>query len=71
MAENAVRAAELGAKGVDINFGCPAKLVNKSKGGAALLQHPDLVHQVVRACRNALPSHVPLSAKIRLGWDEP
>ena len=67
MAENAVRAAELGAKGVDINFGCPAKLVNKSKGGAALLQHPDLVHQVVRACRNALPSHVPLSAKIR--WD--
>ncbi|WP_341659952.1 tRNA dihydrouridine(16) synthase DusC [Vibrio sp.] len=71
MAENAVRAAELGAKGVDINFGCPAKLVNKSKGGAALLQHPDLVHQVVRACRNALPSHVPLSAKIRLGWDNP
>lgn len=71
MAENAVRAAELGAKGIDINFGCPAKMVNKSKGGAALLQHPELVHQVVKACRQAVPTHIPVSAKIRLGWDNP
>ncbi|GLT19780.1 tRNA-dihydrouridine(16) synthase [Vibrio zhanjiangensis] len=71
MAENAVRAAELGAKGVDINFGCPAKLVNKSKGGAALLQHPELIHRVVKACRDALPQHTPLTAKIRLGWENP
>lgn len=35
MAENAIRAAELGALGIDLNFGCPAKTVNKSKGGAA------------------------------------
>lgn len=71
MAENAVRAAELGAKGVDINFGCPAKLVNKSKGGAALLQHPELIHRVVKACREAVPEGTPLTAKIRLGWDNP
>ncbi|NVD07061.1 tRNA dihydrouridine(16) synthase DusC [Vibrio sp. JPW-9-11-11] len=71
MAENAIKAAELGAKGVDLNFGCPAKLVNKSKGGAALLQHPELIHQVVKACREAVPSHIPVTAKIRLGWDNP
>ncbi|USD42078.1 tRNA dihydrouridine(16) synthase DusC [Vibrio sp. SCSIO 43135] len=71
MAENAVRAAGLGAKGIDINFGCPAKLVNKSKGGAALLQHPELIYQVVKACRDAVPTNVPVSAKIRLGWENP
>ncbi|WP_282176685.1 tRNA dihydrouridine(16) synthase DusC [Vibrio nereis] len=71
MAENAIKAAELGAKGIDLNFGCPAKLVNKSKGGAALLQHPELIHRVVKACRDAVPSNIPVTAKIRLGWDNP
>ncbi len=71
MAENAIRAADLGARGIDLNFGCPAKLVNKSKGGAALLQHPELIHNVVRACRQAVPDSIPVTAKIRLGWDNP
>lgn len=71
MAENAVRAANLGAYGIDLNFGCPAKTVNKSKGGAALLQQPELIYQVVKACREAVPAHIPVSAKIRLGWENP
>ncbi|EGQ8957784.1 tRNA dihydrouridine(16) synthase DusC [Vibrio parahaemolyticus] len=71
MAENAIRAAELGARGIDLNFGCPAKMVNKSKGGAALLQHPELIHSVVKACRDAVPANIPVSAKIRLGWENP
>lgn len=71
MAENAVKAAALGAKGIDLNFGCPAKLVNKSKGGAALLQHPELIHNVVKACRDAVDPATPVTAKIRLGWDNP
>ena len=71
MAENAVRASDLGARGIDLNFGCPAKLVNKSKGGAALLQHPELIHEVVKACRDAVPCEIPVSAKIRLGWENP
>ncbi len=71
MAENAIRAADLGARGIDLNFGCPAKLVNKSKGGAALLQHPELIHNVVKACRQAVPDTIPVTAKIRLGWDNP
>lgn len=71
MAENAVRAAELGACGIDLNFGCPAKMVNQSKGGAALLQHPELIYQVIKACRDAVPSDIPVTAKIRLGWENP
>ncbi|ELO1811284.1 tRNA dihydrouridine(16) synthase DusC [Vibrio fluvialis] len=71
MAVNAVRAAELGACGVDLNFGCPAKMVNQSKGGAALLQHPELIYQVIKACRDAVPSDIPVTAKIRLGWENP
>ncbi|MGR5320113.1 MULTISPECIES: tRNA dihydrouridine(16) synthase DusC [Vibrio] len=71
MAENAIKAAELGARGVDLNFGCPARLVNKSKGGAALLQHPALIHNIVKACRDAVPSDIPVTAKIRLGWENP
>lgn len=71
MAENAYKAYQLGAAGIDINFGCPAKTVNKNKGGAALLQHPEIVHQVVKACRDAVPAEVPVSAKIRLGWEDP
>jgi len=71
MAENAVMAADLGARGIDLNFGCPAKLVNRSKGGAALLQHPELIHQVVKACRDAVDDSIPVTAKIRLGWENP
>lgn len=71
MAENAVRAAELGAKGIDLNFGCPAKLVNKSGGGALLLKDPELIHQIVKTVREAVPSTIPVTAKIRLGWDDP
>ncbi|WP_159651718.1 tRNA dihydrouridine(16) synthase DusC [Vibrio atypicus] len=71
MAKNAIKAADLGAKGIDLNFGCPAKLVNKSKGGAALLQHPELIHNIVKSCREAVPSHIPVTAKIRLGWENP
>ena len=40
LAENAVRAVNLGSHGVDLNFGCPAKTVNKNKGGAILLREP-------------------------------
>ncbi|MFA0409524.1 tRNA-dihydrouridine synthase, partial [Vibrio splendidus] len=53
MAENAFQAANLGAKGIDLNFGCPAKAVNKSNGGASLLKEPELIYQVVNACREA------------------
>ena len=70
MAENAAKAASLGALAIDINFGCPAKTVNRHRGGAALLKEPELIHRIVLAVRNAVPSEVPVSAKIRLGTDD-
>ncbi len=70
MAENALRAVELGSPGVDLNFGCPAPTVNKSQGGAVLLKTPETVHAIVRAVRDVVPAHLPVSAKIRLGFED-
>ncbi len=70
MGENAVRAAEMGAPGIDLNFGCPAKTVNKSRGGAILLKDPDEVHDITAGVRRALAADVPLSAKMRLGFQD-
>jgi tRNA-dihydrouridine synthase C len=70
MAENAVRAIELGSHGLDINFGCPAKTVNKNRGGAALLKTPEDIYKIVLAVKEALGKDVVLSAKIRLGFDD-
>ncbi len=69
MAENAHRAAELGAPGIDINFGCPAKTVNRHGGGSALLQYPALVEEIVRQIRDAVPADIPVTAKMRLGYE--
>ena len=69
MAEAAVVAVKAGAKAIDINFGCPAPTVNRHDGGAAILRHPERVEAIVAAVRDALPSEVPVSAKLRLGWD--
>jgi tRNA-dihydrouridine synthase C len=70
MAENAVRAIELGSHGVDLNFGCPAKTVNKNRGGAALLKTPEDIYRIVLAVKEAVGENVILSAKIRLGFDD-
>ena len=68
LAENAARLAEMGSPGIDLNFGCPAKVVNRHGGGAALLQDPELLHRIVAAVRAAVPAHIPVTAKMRLGF---
>ena len=70
MAENAARLAALGPEGIDLNFGCPAKVVNRHGGGASLLREPELLHRVVAAVRRAVPAHLPVTAKMRLGYDD-
>lgn len=70
LAENAYTAAMLGSPGVDLNFGCPAKTVNKSKGGAVLLQYTQTLYDIVKAVRDAVPQSLPVTAKIRLGFDD-
>lgn len=69
MAETAALAADMGAPGIDLNFGCPAKTVNQSDGGAILLKEPKRVEAVTAAVREATPSSIPVTVKIRLGWD--
>jgi len=71
MAENAAQAAELGALGIDLNFGCPAKTVNRHDGGASLLKTPERVFQITQAVRAAVPLATPVTVKIRLGFDDP
>ena len=70
MAENAARLAALQPEGIDLNFGCPAKVVNRHGGGAALLQEPERIAAVVSAVRRAVPAHLPVSAKMRLGFND-
>ena len=70
MAENAAYACELGAPAIDINFGCPAKTVNSHRGGSVLLDEPETMYQIISAVRQAVPAHIPVSAKIRLGYTD-
>ena len=71
MAANAARLARLKPAGVDLNFGCPAPTVNRHRGGAVLLDEPELLVRITRAVADALPSGLPLSAKMRLGVSDP
>lgn len=71
LAESAATAVRAGAPGVDLNFGCPARTVNRHDGGAVLLKSPARIFAIVRAVRAAVPPHLPVSAKLRLGWDDP
>ncbi|HJV94908.1 MAG TPA: tRNA-dihydrouridine synthase [Albitalea sp.] len=67
LAENAAKLAALGPAGIDLNFGCPAKAVNRHRGGAVLLDEPELLARLVGAVRRAVPPAMPVSAKMRLG----
>ncbi|MBB3190767.1 tRNA dihydrouridine synthase [Halomonas cerina] len=68
LAANARQARRLGATSLDLNFGCPAKLVNRHDGGASLLRDPARVHAAVAAVHEAVGEAIPVTAKIRLGF---
>ena len=70
LAGNAVKAVALGALAIDLNFGCPAKTVNSHRGGSVLLTEPETVYQIIHAVRQAVPTDTPVSAKIRLGYED-
>src|SRR5437773_7495503 len=53
---------------IDINFGCPVKKVVRRNGGSGCLRDLDLVQQVIRAVVAA--THLPVTCKIRSGWNE-
>ena len=70
MAQTAQQLARLGAIGIDLNFGCPSNAVNRKSGGAILLREPERIHQIVLAVRQAVDPAIPVSAKIRLGYED-
>lgn len=71
MAEAAAIVMEhAGPEGIDINMGCPVYKLTSNFNGAALMKDPDLAAQIVREVKRAI-GDIPLSVKIRLGWDDP
>lgn len=68
MGINAARAQKLQPPGIDINFGCPSKTVNKSDGGSVLLKEPHRIHDIVKSVRDSVDPSIPVTAKIRLGF---
>lgn len=69
MALAAQRAVEAGAQMLDVNMGCPVKKVTKTGAGSALMCDPPRAAEIVRAMRQAVGDAVPVTAKIRSGWD--
>lgn len=70
LAANAAHLAKLNPFGIDLNFGCPAPLVNRHRGGAALLEEPELLHRIASAVRRAVPPPIAVTAKMRLGIND-
>jgi nifR3 family TIM-barrel protein len=61
-------AAAVGADIIDINMGCPAKVVTTGASGSALMREPERAERLIRAAVEASP--VPVTVKMRLGWDD-
>jgi tRNA-dihydrouridine synthase C len=70
LAANAAHVAQLNPAGIDLNFGCPTPLVNRNRGGAALLNDPELLHRITTEVRAAVPAEIPVTAKMRLGIED-
>ena len=67
IARGARLAAEAGAQIIDFNMGCPAREVTGAACGSALMRDPDLAERLIDG---ALSAGVPVTVKMRLGWDD-
>ena len=70
MAIGAEHAVARGARLLDINMGCPVKKVTRNGAGSALMCEPSRAGAIVQAMRAQVGSDVPITAKIRAGWDD-
>jgi nifR3 family TIM-barrel protein len=69
MGEAAAILSELKPRYLDMNFGCPVRKIVSKNGGSAVLKDLDTLHRI---CKRVVErSSVPVSAKIRSGWDKP
>lgn len=67
MAEGAKIAQDLGADVIDINMGCPAKQVTGKLSGSALMRDLDHAQDLIKSVAGAV--NIPVTLKMRLGWD--
>ena len=68
LAETAVEVEKRGAALIDINMGCPTPKIVKNGDGSALMQRPELIEKIVEQVSSSIK--IPLTIKIRRGWDE-
>jgi tRNA-dihydrouridine synthase B len=68
MAEAARMNEDMGAKIIDINFGCPAKKVVNGYAGSALMKDEKTAVAIIKATVNAV--NIPVTVKMRMGWDD-
>lgn len=68
MAESIETVMQVKPQIIDINMGCPAPKIAGNGGGASLAKNPELAEQIVKEVVKASP--VPVTIKIRAGWDE-
>jgi len=68
LAEGAIRAEAAGAEIIDINMGCPARRVTGGLSGSALMRDLDQAVRLIEAVIEVI--NVPVTLKMRLGWDE-
>ena len=70
LAGTAESVLETGAAFLDLNFGCPTKGALKGCAGSALLREPKRLESIVRACVQVCGTDLPVTAKIRAGFDD-
>ena len=68
MAHSVEQVMQFNPEIIDINMGCPAPKIAGNGGGASLSKNPQLAEEIVKAVVKASP--VPVTVKIRMGWDE-
>lgn len=68
MAQSVETVMQVNPQIIDINMGCPAPKIAGNGGGASLAKNPELAEKIVKAVVEASP--VPVTVKIRAGWDE-
>lgn len=68
MAEAAKLNSDLGAKIIDINFGCPVKKVVNGHAGSALMRDEKLASEILKATAESVK--IPVTLKMRTGWDD-
>ena len=68
IAESAKMNEDMGAKIIDLNFGCPAKKVVGGFSGSALMRDEKLAAQIIQETVRAVK--IPVTLKMRMGWDD-